>query len=45
MVPGGTTNPAADPVEVQQRLMRFSDEYMVSMVYGMDKLRRGTSAF
>ncbi|MEJ0091144.1 MAG: hypothetical protein WDM80_15545 [Limisphaerales bacterium] len=35
--------PAANPVEVQQRLMRFSDEYLLSMVYGLDKLRRGTN--
>jgi hypothetical protein len=34
---------AADPVEVQQRLMRFSDEYLISMVYGMERLRRGTN--
>ena len=46
VTPGSSgKKPAADPVEVQQRLMRFADEYMVSMVYGMDKLRRGTNAF
>src|SRR5450432_3169420 len=44
VTPGRTANPAADTVEVQQRLMRFSDEYLVSMVYSMDKLRLGTNA-
>jgi hypothetical protein len=44
VTPGGKAKPTADPVEVQQRLMRFSDEYLVSMVYGMDKLRQGTNA-
>jgi hypothetical protein len=44
VTPGGAANPAADPVEVQQRLMRFSDEYLVSMVYSLDKLRRGTNS-
>jgi hypothetical protein len=43
VTPGSSANPAADPVEVQQRLMRFSDEYLVSMVYGLDKLRLGTN--
>jgi hypothetical protein len=43
VTPGGTAKPAADPVEVQQRLMRFSDEYLISMVYGLDKLRLGTN--
>ena len=43
VTPGGTAKPAADPVEVQQRLMRFTDEYLASMVYGLDKLRRGTN--
>jgi hypothetical protein len=43
VTPGGAAKPEADPVEVQQRLMRFSDEYLVTMVYGLDKLRRGTN--
>ena len=35
VTPGSPTKqPEADPVEVQQTLMRFSDEYLVSMVYG-----------
>jgi hypothetical protein len=36
--------PEPDPVEVQQTLMRFSDEYLVTTVYGLEKLRRGTNA-
>ncbi len=44
VTPGEKPKPAADPVEVQQRLMRFSDEYLISMVYGLDRLRRGTNA-
>jgi hypothetical protein len=45
VTPGGKPKkPPPDPVEVQQRLMRFSDEYLTSMVYGMDRLRRGTNA-
>ena len=44
VTPGGTAKLAADPVEVQQRLMRFSDEYLASMVHGLDKLRRGTNS-
>ena len=31
-------------MEVQQTLMRFSDEYLVTTVYGLEKLRRGTNA-
>ena len=41
--PGEKPKPPTDPVEVQQRLMRFSDEYLISMAYGMDRLRRGTN--
>jgi hypothetical protein len=46
VTPGGKpkSKPPPDPVEVQQRLMRFSDEYLISMVNGMDRLRRGTNA-
>ena len=44
VTPGGTDKTAADPVLVQQRLMRFSDEYLTQMVHGLDKLRRGTNA-
>ncbi len=44
VTPGEKPKPTADPVEVQQRLMRFSDEYLISMVYGLDRLRQGTNA-
>jgi hypothetical protein len=44
VTPGQKGKPAADPVEVQQQLLRFADEYSTRMVIGVDKLRRGTSA-
>ena len=31
-------------MEVQQTLLRFSDEYLIGMAYGTDRLRRGTNA-
>ena len=33
-----------DPVEVQQKLLRFADEFSAQMISGIDKLRRGTNA-
>ena len=36
--------PAVDPVEVQQTVLRFADEFSAAMVVGVDKLRRGTNA-
>ena len=44
VTPGGKDKPAADPVEVQQKLLRFADEYSMRMVAGVDSLRRGTNA-
>jgi len=44
VTPGYTDKQAADPVEVQQLLLRFADEYTTRMVFGIDKLRRGTNA-
>jgi len=41
---GGKDKPAADPVEVQQKLLRFADEYSMRMIAGVDNLRRGTNA-
>lgn len=35
---------AADPVEVQQQLMRFADEFSMRMLIGVERLRRGTNA-
>ena len=37
-------NQKFDPVEVQQRLLRFSDQFLVRMIIGIDKLRHGTNA-
>ena len=39
VIPGGFDKPAAEPVEVQQLLMRLSDDYLTRMVYGLDELR------
>jgi len=36
--------PTVDPVEVQQTVLRFADEFSAAMVVGVDKLRRGTNA-
>jgi len=42
---GGRAKPAAlDPVEVQQAVLRFADEFAGGVVVGVDKLRRGTNA-
>ncbi|MGO8836241.1 MAG: hypothetical protein ACLQAH_04730 [Limisphaerales bacterium] len=44
VTPGNTDKQAADTVEVQQMLLRFADEYTTRMIFGIDKLRRGTNA-
>ena len=44
VTPGQKGKHAPDPVEVQQTLLRFADEYSTRMVIGVDKLRRGTNA-
>ena len=44
VTPGNNATPAADPVEVQQKLLRFADEYSMRMIAGVDNLRRGTNA-
>ena len=44
VTPGQKGKQAPDPVEVQQQLLRFADEYSTRMVIGVDKLRRGTNA-
>ncbi len=36
--------PEFGPVEVQNMLMRFADEFSARMAFGIDKLRRGTNA-
>src|ERR1019366_39483 len=43
ITPGNKNKNAVDPVEVQEKLLRFADEYFVSMTLGIDKLRRGTN--
>jgi hypothetical protein len=42
--PGKQNKEAVDPVEVQQNLLRFADEFSTRMVIGVEKLRRGTNA-
>ena len=42
--PGKSDHQEFDPVEVQQRLLRFSDQFLVRMIIGIDKLRHGTNA-
>lgn len=44
VTPGKNGQPTTDPVELQQTLLRFADEYLTRMVLGADKLRRGTNA-
>ena len=40
---GKTGQNTTDVVDVQEKLLRFADEYSVSMTLGIDKLRRGTN--
>ena len=42
--PGKKDPAAVDPVEMQQTLLRFSDEFSTRMLIGVEKLRRGTNA-
>ena len=44
VTPGKKNKHTADPVEVQQTLLRFADEFSTRMVVGVDKLQRGTNA-
>jgi hypothetical protein len=44
VTPGSNDKHVADPVEVQQQLLRFADEYSMRMIIGVDNLRRGTNA-
>ena len=44
VTPGNKDKNVVDPVEVQQQLMRFADEFSTRMIAGVDKLRRGTNA-
>ncbi len=44
VTPGAKEQAGADPVEVQQNLMRFADEFASRMTLGVEKLRHGTNA-
>lgn len=44
VTPGRKDKGAADPVEVQQTLLRFADEYSMRMSSAVDNFRRGTNA-
>jgi len=44
ITPGKKGKPPIDPVEIQQTLLRFADEYLTQMAVGTDRLRRGTNA-
>jgi hypothetical protein len=42
--PRGKNKNAIDPVDVQETLLRFADEFSTRMIIGAEKLRRGTNA-
>ncbi len=44
VTPGPKAEPSVDPVEVQQDLVRFADEFTARMLIGVEKLRHGTNA-
>ncbi len=44
VTPGKKDKNAVDPVEVQQQLMRFADEFSARMIVSVEQLRRGTNA-
>ena len=44
VTPGFQNKDAVDPVDVQERLLRFADEFSVRMAVGVEKLHRGTNA-
>lgn len=44
VTPGLNQKPAVDPVEVQQNLLRFADEFSTRIIAGIGHLRRGTNA-
>jgi hypothetical protein len=43
VTPGKRDNQNFDPVEVQERLLRFSDVFLAQMTTGIDRVRRGTN--
>ena len=44
VTPGNKGKHGVDPIEVQQTVLRFADEYLTRMVVGVDQLQRGTNA-
>lgn len=44
VTPGQKGKGAVDSVDVQQKLLRFADEFAAQMIAGIDQLRRGTNA-
>ena len=44
ITPGRKGAHRVDPIEVQQTLLRFADEFSTRMIIGVDKCRRGTNA-
>src|ERR1035438_81560 len=44
VTPGKKGEHPVDPVEVQQTLLRFADEYSIRMIDGVNRLRHGTNA-
>ncbi|MCE9614558.1 MAG: hypothetical protein K8T26_09795 [Lentisphaerae bacterium] len=44
VTPGQTGTPPVDPVDVQQTLLRFTDEFTSRANAGIDQLQRGTNA-
>ncbi len=44
VTPGHQDAPAVDPVELQQTLLRFTDEYTTRMYAGINRLQHGTNA-
>ena len=44
VTPGKEDKHVVDPVEIQQKLLRFADEYSMQMIGGVDNLQHGTNA-
>ena len=44
ITPGGQKKNAVDPVELQENLLRFADEFSTGVTHAIDSLRPGTNA-
>jgi hypothetical protein len=44
VTPGKQNKAAVDAVDLQEKLLRFADEFSTSMMLGIDRLKRGTNA-